>query len=299
MTDTTISLFMAIKDGNVFDPIKYFYGIAGNWMEFEVLQDGDDGIFPRVSDWTCFCNKLDKEGASAFLTWISSKASKRLVAETGYCKVERTGKHDDFARVTFAKPIRMIMGKINDKPIVQTVTGAYGNFKYQYDWLKNGRQDKAANMVTIWFNLQELVCDGEACDGADGMDRDAFMAFFRNGELLNTLSVDDRREVFAGILAGNSDFTAKFLNEVLSDYGVDSINVEETQYYLFGEDAVRLFEEGGCKAVMNMLQSESSGHFMWSLEKLSSIEEALTNFEGYSRFVKISTSCFNLLLKYT
>jgi hypothetical protein len=57
------------------------------------------------------------------------------------------------------------------------------------------------------------------------MNRDDFMEFFRDEEKLNTLSPDDRAEVFASILTGGSDFTKKFLDEVLSNYEVDHLGI--------------------------------------------------------------------------
>ncbi|NCB69540.1 MAG: hypothetical protein EOM47_11925 [Bacteroidia bacterium] len=54
-----------------------------------------------------------------------------------------------------------------------------------------------------------------------------FMSFFRDTEKLNELSVDDRLEVFCSILTGSSDFSAKLLNELLSDYGVGHLRVVE------------------------------------------------------------------------
>ena len=57
------------------------------------------------------------------------------------------------------------------------------------------------------------------------MSRDDFMAFFRDDECLNTLSVDDRKEVFSQILIGSSDFTKKLLDDVLSSYDVAHLEV--------------------------------------------------------------------------
>jgi hypothetical protein len=59
------------------------------------------------------------------------------------------------------------------------------------------------------------------------MTRDDFMAFFRDDDCLNTLSVADRIEVFSQILLGSSDFTKKLLNDVLSDYCTDHLEVED------------------------------------------------------------------------
>lgn len=57
------------------------------------------------------------------------------------------------------------------------------------------------------------------------MERQDFMSFFRNDEKLNTLSTDDRIEVFSSILSGGSDITTELLQGLLQDYGVDDIVV--------------------------------------------------------------------------
>ena len=57
------------------------------------------------------------------------------------------------------------------------------------------------------------------------MTRDDFMSFFRNEEQLNTLSNDDRVEVFATILSGGSHLKKELLNDILSDYSVSDIEV--------------------------------------------------------------------------
>lgn len=57
------------------------------------------------------------------------------------------------------------------------------------------------------------------------MTRDDFMEFFRDDESLNTLSVDDRIEVFSTILLGYCDFKKSLFDEILSDYGVEHLEV--------------------------------------------------------------------------
>ena len=57
--------------------------------------------------------------------------------------------------------------------------------------------------------------------------RDEFMAFFRSDESINTLSCDDRIEVFSTILLGNSDFKKKLFDEIFSDYCVGHLEVIE------------------------------------------------------------------------
>ena len=51
------------------------------------------------------------------------------------------------------------------------------------------------------------------------------MRFFRDDERLNTLTVDDRVEIFRTVLLGSSDLTKELLNELLIDYGVEGISV--------------------------------------------------------------------------
>ena len=59
------------------------------------------------------------------------------------------------------------------------------------------------------------------------MKRDTFMDFFRDTEKLNTLSVDDRLEVFSTILLGSSDFKKELFDDIFSDYGVQHLEVKE------------------------------------------------------------------------
>lgn len=54
------------------------------------------------------------------------------------------------------------------------------------------------------------------------MTRDEFMDAFRNNDnLCEELSDDDCREVFAGILKGESDLTGELFEQVCSNYGVN------------------------------------------------------------------------------
>ena len=57
------------------------------------------------------------------------------------------------------------------------------------------------------------------------MDREQFMLFFRDDEKLNTITVEDRVEIFRTVLVGSSDLTKELLNELLIDYGMEDINV--------------------------------------------------------------------------
>lgn len=59
------------------------------------------------------------------------------------------------------------------------------------------------------------------------ISRDYFMNFFRDEEKLNELTADDRVEIFSYILLGSSDFTKKLLDEILSDYCVENLEIVE------------------------------------------------------------------------
>jgi hypothetical protein len=57
--------------------------------------------------------------------------------------------------------------------------------------------------------------------------RDEFMAFFRDNESLNQLSIEDRIEVFSTILLGSSDFKKVLFDEIFSDYSVSHLEIIE------------------------------------------------------------------------
>jgi hypothetical protein len=55
--------------------------------------------------------------------------------------------------------------------------------------------------------------------------RQDFMDFFRDDEILNQLTADDRVEIFSQVLTGSSDITKELLVELLSDYSVGNLEV--------------------------------------------------------------------------
>jgi nucleoside diphosphate kinase len=56
--------------------------------------------------------------------------------------------------------------------------------------------------------------------------REVFMKIFRS-DLLNTLSTDDRHEVFSSILQGSSDFTVELFEDMFNNYDIDNLEVIE------------------------------------------------------------------------
>ncbi len=61
----------------------------------------------------------------------------------------------------------------------------------------------------------------------DNLKREDFMAFFRDEESLNKLSVDDRIEIFSTILLGSSDFNKKLFDDIFIDYGINHLEIIE------------------------------------------------------------------------
>lgn len=64
-------------------------------------------------------------------------------------------------------------------------------------------------------------------DNSNQITRAQFMAFFRDEDSLNTLTVDDRIEIFRTVLLGSEDFTKKLFDEIFVDYGVRGLEVVE------------------------------------------------------------------------
>lgn len=50
--------------------------------------------------------------------------------------------------------------------------------------------------------------------------RQDFMHYFRDDEMLNQLTTDDRIEIFQQVLPGSSDITQELLGNLLRDYSV-------------------------------------------------------------------------------
>lgn len=55
--------------------------------------------------------------------------------------------------------------------------------------------------------------------------REAFMQFFRDDNKLNELTPDDRDEVFRTILLGSCDITKELLEDIITNYSVENLEV--------------------------------------------------------------------------
>ena len=83
-------------------------------------------------------------------------------------------------------------------------------------------ESKNCNLEFVIWNFKITFMDN-----SNQITRAQFMAFFRDEDSLNTLTPDDRIEMFRTVLLGSSDFTKKLLDEILSDYGVEGLKVVE------------------------------------------------------------------------
>lgn len=150
-------LFKIVDDGDIFDPLEEINSQSGKWMSFEYFDDEMDGVFPRVSDYTRWANKIDEEGAAAYLTWAGKG---KLKFNTGYCTVIREGKNDNKAIIEFKEPIKVVVAEVNGEPVLIETDRIRGEFTHEWMWWseKHGkkRQDSIANVCEIWFDCQHF-----------------------------------------------------------------------------------------------------------------------------------------------
>ncbi|PQL94363.1 hypothetical protein [Apibacter adventoris] len=71
------------------------------------------------------------------------------------------------------------------------------------------------------------------------MNRDNFMRFFRDDNMLNSLSVDDRIEIFSTILLGKTDITFELLNNLLIEYDVEDLEIKKEKKWKNGQEIKR------------------------------------------------------------
>ena len=120
-----------------------------------MLEDTMDGIFTRPQDWVRLANRIDKDGISEYLTWISK--SNKLKIKHGYCTIVRESKWDNEATLVFDEPMKFVVGEFDGEEIIREFTKIKGEFSYEWFFLKNGAQDKIANGIEIYFNCKEFI----------------------------------------------------------------------------------------------------------------------------------------------
>jgi hypothetical protein len=68
-------------------------------------------------------------------------------------EVKRESKYSNSATIYFQQPIKVIVEKVNDNPIIVDVNEIEGEFDYEWSWYRGERRQKdIANRCEIYFN---------------------------------------------------------------------------------------------------------------------------------------------------
>jgi hypothetical protein len=155
--ETSSSIWEILDEGKVLSPIslKNSYHIK-NSMLIEISEDTDDGTFPRVSDYKRFANSLDDQGTSYFVNRLTRKKNKLKVDFWG-ATITRDADYETKAIIEFKDPIKVVMGYVGEKPIIEEVKKIEGEFTHDWFWRKSGRQQDIANGFEIWFNIEKYL----------------------------------------------------------------------------------------------------------------------------------------------
>ena len=155
--ETTHRIWDILDEGTLLLPItlKYSNHIQDAIL-IDISQDSDDGIFPRVSDWTRFANKIDNDGIYRFLNGLTRKKNK-LKIRYDRCTIIRDRDWEDEAVIEFDTPVKVVFGHVGDEPIIKEVKKIKGEFTHDWFWTKCGRQDKIANGIEVYFNIHEYL----------------------------------------------------------------------------------------------------------------------------------------------
>lgn len=129
----------------------------GNFMSFEMVCDDEDGIFPLVMHYVNLCKRVDKNGACEFINWMAGR--NKLKIDNGYCTIIREGKWENKATLIFNEPIKVQVGELNDEPLIVEVNRIVGEFEVDFSWMTNGRQNKYANIIEVYFNCERYFFD--------------------------------------------------------------------------------------------------------------------------------------------
>lgn len=150
--ETSGQLFLIVEDELIFEPYREVNSIAGRFMSIEHCDDGEDGTWPRISDYIRLTNRMDSEGTSAFLDWYTGRKKK---SDNGYCTIIRESKYGCDATLVFKKPITVCFGKVGEELVTRQVSKITGEFTHEWFWMKGiRRQDKVANGFEVYFDCK-------------------------------------------------------------------------------------------------------------------------------------------------
>ena len=153
--ETTHSIWNLLDGTGPLEPTRT--SIVNKGMLIEVSEDGDDGCYPRVSDWTRHANKLDADGTSYWLNRLTRKKNKLSLLFYDQVTIIRESPWRCEAILEFKEPVEVVMGHIGDRPIIEKVKKIRGEFRHDWFWTRRGRQDKIANGYEIWFEIEEYL----------------------------------------------------------------------------------------------------------------------------------------------
>lgn len=120
----------------------------------DVEEDSHDGTYPRISDWTRFANSIDSNGISAWLNRLSRNKTK--IKMDGY-QIIRRSKWDSDAEIIFDEPVNYCFGQVGSENIIRKVKHLKGVFTWESFFRKSGRQNKIANGIEIYFEIEKIL----------------------------------------------------------------------------------------------------------------------------------------------
>lgn len=150
--ETTSRLFNVIEENQILKPAKGYYKERDR-IYLEDTEDTHDGSWPRVSDYTRFCNKLDNYDYKAVQNFLIG--AKRKKSDWGGVTLHKVDR--DKIRLEFKEPVKVYFGKVGEKPILQEVKTIEGKLSHEFYWRKNGRQNKIANGIEIFIEEVEYI----------------------------------------------------------------------------------------------------------------------------------------------
>jgi len=129
------------------------------------------------------------------------------------------------------------------------------------------------------------------------MTREQFMSFFRDDEKLNTLTPDDRAEIFSSILLGSSDITKDVLDQLICDYNVTNLEVLEYSecFYLMGSSAVYTYENYGISSVKDRIKEGNLDYGLHKGPSRLNVMSAFNVFDGWNKIAEITEQEYNFL----
>jgi hypothetical protein len=146
----------SLLDGD--GPLKGIKNSFGqNGILFEVSQDTDDGIYPRLCDWMREANALDNDGTAHWLSRLTRKKNKLKIPFYGGVTIVRDSKWATTAVLEFDNPVEVVVTKVGDRPIIEKVKKIRGEFNHDWFWTRCGRQEKIANGYEIWFEISDYL----------------------------------------------------------------------------------------------------------------------------------------------